>query len=385
MAPSTRSSTSARRQTKQFAAEEDQPRIDDAVSGGNEGARVVRKKRKESSPSSSGGGGDGVKDGKSKEERKGRKETADEEPPAKAAKLESSDPHTTQVEHELVKEEPVIEYGRIHFLFKPKVETEHPKSVDDVQRLHIILQPHAKSRPDQTVKNRLLHLGRKTLPGGDGGGKKQPFWAFVAEVEDDVQKLHGRLEEESHETKTRGTRTTPADRFIASGPYVIVSQPASGNKDSGRRTTTLVYSITLPKQPGEVQKAFGITDRGAFVLSVKNPQKGDPPVAGLKEKAKYSDELQSRMGDLRWSSCDPPSYLDYPNAELLFISAHHDAGGQQVEHELNDLADEQHVKETTDRKIEGEIEQRLFAMLKAQDDEHVVTGGEQALIKGEWE
>lgn len=374
MAPATRSSA---RQTKQFAAEEDQPRIDDAVKGGNDGARTVRK-RKQSDTRETKEEKD-REDQKSKDAHENKEEDEKEAPPAKAAKV---DAHTSKVEQELVKEDPVIEYGRIHFLFKPKVEMEHPKSVDDVQRLHIILQPHAKSRPDETVKSRLLHIGRKTLPGGDGGHKKQPFWAFVAEVEDDVTKLHGRLEEESHETKTRGTRTTPADRFIASGPYVIISQPAS--KSSDRRTTTLVYSITLPKEPGEVQKAFGITDRGAFVLSVKNPQKGDPPVAGLKEKAKFSEDLQSRLGDLRWSSIDPPTYLDYPNAELLFISAHHDAGGEKVEHELDDIADEEHVKESRSHKVEEKVEQRLFAMLKAQDDEHVVTGGE-VLIKGEWE
>lgn len=85
-------------------------------------------------------------------------------------------------------------------------------------------------------------------------------------------------------------RTTGADRLIASGPYCIISQPASANSD--RRTSFLCYATTLPREPGEVQKAFNIDAEGSFTISVKNPAGGDPPRAGLKEKAEFPDECK---------------------------------------------------------------------------------------------
>lgn len=133
------------------------------------------------------------------------------------------------------------------------------------------------------------------------------FWAFVSAVAEDVGELHDALKEVSqddtiasyrslttfspqskNDTKTKGVRTTGADRLIASGPYCIVSQPASPNSD--RRTSFLCYATTLPREPGEVQKAFNIDAEGSFTISVKNPAQGDPPRAGLKEKADYPEE-----------------------------------------------------------------------------------------------
>lgn len=39
----------------------------------------------------------------------------------------------------------VIEEGRIYFLYRPRVNVDHPTSIDDIQRFFIILAP--ASRP----------------------------------------------------------------------------------------------------------------------------------------------------------------------------------------------------------------------------------------------
>ena len=41
-----------------------------------------------------------------------------------------------------------------------------------------------------------------------------------------------------------------------------------------------------------MQKAFNIDAEGSFTISVKNPAGGDPPRAGLKEKAEFPDECE---------------------------------------------------------------------------------------------
>ncbi|KAJ9123194.1 hypothetical protein QFC22_001387 [Naganishia vaughanmartiniae] len=294
-------------------------------------------------------------------------------------------------EKKLAKNDNVIEYGRIHFLYKPKVEVEHPASVDDVQRLHIILQPHKEEDPSgKPVLSRMLHVGRKVLPSA-GKGRRQPFWAFVSAVAEDVSELHDALKESKNETKTKGIRTTGSDRLVASGPYCIVSQTANETgSNPERRTSFLCYTTTLPQEPGEVQKAFNIASEGSFTLSVKNPKYGDPPQAGLKNKAEFPEELQSQMGDLRWHAADPASYLDYPNAEILLIASHtdgitHDVG-EEIAHELETIADEGNVMDAVEEdmhKIEEKVERSIYDMLKARGGEKVIEG-EQSLIDGTW-
>lgn len=130
--------------------------------------------------------------------------TADEEEPEEKATGATDTQEAKEAEKELVQHDNVTEYGTIHFLYKPKVstlsstgnvspfpvqysrciadhtsrcsqvETLHPSSVDDVQRLHIILQPHKQDDPSgKPVLSRMLHIGRKVLPAA-GKGRRQP-------------------------------------------------------------------------------------------------------------------------------------------------------------------------------------------------------------------
>lgn len=87
----------------------------------------------------------------------------------------------TAAEKDISKHADVLEYGRIHFLYKPRVEVMHPSSISEVQRLHIILQPHDEKHPETfetdgkkekpPVLSRLIGVGRKVLP--DAGKKAE--------------------------------------------------------------------------------------------------------------------------------------------------------------------------------------------------------------------
>lgn len=96
------------------------------------------------------------------------------------------------------------------------------------------------------------------------------------------------------------------------------------------------------------------------------------------------------MGTLRWHAIDPPTFLDYPNAELLFIASHgtdiaQDAG-EEIAHELEKIADEGDVADADEEEkheIEAGVQKGIFEMLKARGKEHVVEG-EESLIEGNW-
>ncbi len=120
------------------------------------------------------------------------------------------------------------------------------------------------------------------------------------------------------------------------------------------------------------------------------------------------------MSTLRWHPIDPPQYLDYPNAELIFTAASPHSLSETLEkttedHAKMDYKDEGHAehegKEIADdmRKIaemegvehgydlENEHEQEdvqggvvdwVMGMLRGKG---TVAGGEESLIHGHWE
>lgn len=126
---------------------------------------------------------------------------ADEEKPQEPTTGATDMQEVKEAEKDLVQHDNVTEYGTIHFLYKPKVcprlaasspihtvslsallipvmalqvEVLHPGSVDEIQRLHIILQPHKQEDPaGKPVLSRMLHIGRKVLPAA-GKGRRQP-------------------------------------------------------------------------------------------------------------------------------------------------------------------------------------------------------------------
>lgn len=66
----------------------------------------------------------------------------------------------------------MVEEGRIYFLYRPRVNVDHPTSVNDIQRFFMILAP--TSRPKAHF--RLLIIGKKRLPIAD---RHERFFGFV--------------------------------------------------------------------------------------------------------------------------------------------------------------------------------------------------------------
>ena len=137
----------------------------------------------------------------------------------------------------------VLERGHIYFLYRPRVETHHPESAEDIQRFYMVLHP------DRQRKCRLIIIGRKKLPEpGDSGGKK--YWGFVERVVSDPNRLEQeQLKEHRYHTATRGERTQPAARPAGEGLYAIVDHDSHAH---------LAYVLEAPEHPGPVQETINI-------------------------------------------------------------------------------------------------------------------------------
>lgn len=201
------------------------------------------------------------------------------------------------------KDKHILEQGDIFFLYRPDVEEHDPSGLGDVQRFFAVLRP-------KPGKLRLLVIGRKRLPAVD---EHETNWGFVDSVSKDGAALETSLRAEAYGTKTRGEREQPAARPAGEGVYAITLEDGQMH---------LVYSLELPQEPGEVQKAFRIAKEAAYVLSVKNPEKGSPRAAGLsrEDKADYPKRLQEEFRGRRFAGEDV-RLLDRAGAEFILVGA----------------------------------------------------------------
>jgi hypothetical protein len=245
-----------------------------------------------------------------------------------------------------------LERGNIYFLYRPRVEIEEAHGPADVQNFYCVLSPHGIAR------YRLLLIGRQHLPDPAAGGRER-FWSFVSMVRDEAKDVADELGAFEYETETRGRRHQGAARPAGEGIYQIVRH---GDH------THLVYALELPEQPGDVQRDLGIVEEASYIISVKNPEKGSPPRAGLpkRDAAKFPKSLQERFAERKFVSVDPPAFLDHEGAELLLIAASDD-----VQAELGIELDPQHETEST---------AEIFNDLRLRKREHPI----QPLFEGEW-
>ncbi|XP_010537752.1 PREDICTED: uncharacterized protein LOC104812337 isoform X2 [Tarenaya hassleriana] len=262
------------------------------------------------------------------------------------------------------------ERGEIFFFYRPKVNKEDPHSVDDVQRLYLVMRPESGESP---VEEKQHHLSGKegskpdssssaaregsssSSSGGDGGhgvekvnieeqhllrfivmGKKrlpdprkrsQPFWGFVELVTTHVDDVKTALRGEEYVTATRGHRHKPPARAVGEGIYRILRHKP---KPTRKHHTHLVYKLEFPSESHEPQESFNIEPEGSFLIQIKNPeQQGGREGYGLsgpqrKHKAQFPAHLQAHLGQTRFSPSDPPDFLNYEGCEFLLISASDD-------------------------------------------------------------
>jgi hypothetical protein len=247
----------------------------------------------------------------------------------------------------------VLERGNIYFFYRPKVDKQAAKSIDDVRRFYVVLHPQTKR------KYRLIIIGEKRLPGLTRDADRKS-WGFIERVATRAELIEDELDPGAYATKTRGERRLPAARPAGEGVYAIVRH---GDH------THLAYALELPTMAGEVQRALNIRKEASFIVSVKNPDAPSPPTLGLDEtrRAKYPRKLRERFGDRRFVDADPPDLPNTTGTEILLIGAAADV--------RRELGLELHAKRESEAKAD------IFRDLKLEKSMHPV----RPLIEGAWE
>lgn len=182
----------------------------------------------------------------------------------------------------------IQEKGIIYFFFRGRVGIDEPSGVDDIARTYMVLRPiaHDGKLGDGPIgdagNSRLVAIPKKKLPLNG-----QDKWLAIVEK---VQESFATLKDEflaanDYETKTAGTRHSPAATPIGEGVYAITS--------TGRESH-LAYMLTLPQELGETQKDIGLREKGSFILSTRNPAYPPPAYAQLPSEPDYPQEYVSR-------------------------------------------------------------------------------------------
>ena len=246
------------------------------------------------------------------------------------------------------RDEEIVEKGDIYFAYRPRVEENEAEGLGDVQRFYMVLKP-------QGGPFRVAVLGRKRLPEAD---RHERIWGFIDMVAKSGTAIESEFKQHRYGTKTRGERTLPAARPAGEGVYALLQRG---------RNLHLTYELELPERSGEVQEELHIPRQGAYILSIKNPEKPAPPGAGLpkKEEAHYPKSLQREFQGRRFATADP-HLLDYEGAEFILIGARTDPERAydidiETEHETADKAD-------------------IFRQLKMSQHDHPL----EPLLEGEW-
>ena len=187
----------------------------------------------------------------------------------------------------------ILEKGDVHFAFWPARGADEPDGLQDVQRFFLVLKPEG-----QDAYRRLV-VGQKKLPEPDGGERR--YWGFVDRV------AEGSLDAafERGEDNLDG----PDARRAGEGRYAIARHDGH---------TDLVYAL---ERADEAIEGFNLEKQASYLLTIKNPDVADPPGTGLErdEKARFPRALRDRFGDRRWTSADPPAFLDHEGAEFLLV------------------------------------------------------------------
>lgn len=207
-----------------------------------------------------------------------------------------------------------LEKGLIYFFYRPKVGLEEVHSLEEVQRLYMLLIPKETMKKEDLEhrKHRMVLLTKKRLPDVHSHAR---YWGFVEETSEEMKAVRSELGEITYSTKTRGERKIEAARPAGRGFYGIIRH---GNH------THLAYVLELPEEIGEVQEAFNITKEGSYIVTVKNPTVSAPMGLAPKEKEELPEDLLALFEDKRFAPLDPPSFLDYKGTEIIIIGASDD-------------------------------------------------------------
>ncbi|GAA5979066.1 hypothetical protein JCM11641_004962 [Rhodosporidiobolus odoratus] len=272
----------------------------------------------------------------------------------------------------------VLEKGHVYFLFRPKVETDDPHSLDDVSKFHMLLVP------DGGKLHRLVAIGKKHMPDADQGTR--PMWGQVVDIGKDLKALKSSLGPSTYETKTRGTRHQPGARVAGSGAYVLHSTenpPEDSANASAVYHTYLAYELAVPHEIGEAQEALHIHSEGSFTLQVKNPdsQSNNLVVPNQPEvkHPQFPPGLKHYF-TTKYIPTNPPALLNYAGAELLLIPSKHKPAQDLGENAKAELDDEEKDLEQDIEKEQGDSDAK-----KALEEVGLEGLIEGKALEGHWE
>lgn len=208
-----------------------------------------------------------------------------------------------------------LEQGEIYFFYRPKVNVERVQSLDDVQRLHVVLAPK------DGAKIRLFLVGKKRLPEISRGKPKSTAREWMMnDLSGKPQEIGKALAPLEYDTKTRGEQEQGEAIPAGEGRYAIFERDGSSR---------LAYRLTSPDKPGKAQRELGILPQASYIISVRNPAVDVPGFPHAKPV--FPKRLEEKFADKRWIDIDDPKLLDYEKAQLLLIGAHDDLGEEGIE------------------------------------------------------
>ncbi len=207
-----------------------------------------------------------------------------------------------------------VEKGDIYFFYRPKVNVQKVASLDDIQRLYVVLVP------DEGNDARLFLVGKKRMPEIVKGKPTSTAreWMMI-DMTGKPKEIGESLAPLEYETKTRGEQEQGEAIPVGEGRYAIFE------RDDGSR---LAYRLTSPAKPGQAQRELKILAEASYVISVRHPSLDVPGFPHAKPD--YPKHLQDKFADKRWIDIDDSRLLDYENAQLLLIGAHDDLGEEEI-------------------------------------------------------
>lgn len=248
----------------------------------------------------------------------------------------------------------IQEKGIIYFFTRGRVGIDDPQSVQDLQRSYFVLRPIPAGAKlgdgaiEDAKNNRLFALPKKVFP----QGPSDKFMVFVEKAKaslDELKKEHFQGSEK--EINATGNRPNHPITPIGEGVYAITT--------TGTRSEShLAYMLTIPQQPGQMQKDMGIREKGSFVLSLKNPQAKGPSYATLDKPAEFPQDIIEDFHGRNWMPA-LPKHLDYNNAQLLMIGESLDDSHALEATSKDQQSDNKETPQEEIEKLEHEDELRV--------------------------
>jgi hypothetical protein len=168
-----------------------------------------------------------------------------------------------------------VEKGDIYFFYRPRINDEEIKNIDDIQRFYIVLAA------DEQEKARLFLVGKKRMPEIIKGKSKSTAREWRMNILTGKPAVIGEaLLPLEYETKTRGRQEQGEAIPVGEGRYAIFE------RDSSSR---LAYRLSAPDKPGKAQKELGILDEEDRITGTPSLFK----TLGLKKNQWPTDALES--------------------------------------------------------------------------------------------